>query len=1005
MKDKKWLKPLIAVVVIIAVIAIAAVGINSYLASRSVQITADDIKATVLTLKSYVVAIVVILVIAIVVAIGVFKLKQPLKGLIRWEALIAVIVAIAVIANMIIMGPEYGIINNAFADQYYLSEETIAASEQLVQDIANEGIVLLKNEDNALPLSDVKKINVFGWSSTNPIYGGTGSGSVDESTCITLLQGLKDAGFELNTTISDFYTNYKNARPYVGMGGQDWTIPEPTIEEYEAANIFESAKEFSDTAVIVIARTGGENADLPTSISADDTFAETGGWSGASGVRYSSNEDDIDPSKSYLELSNREIAMVERVTSEFDNVIVIINSANAMELGFLDEYDSIKGALWLAGPGQTGFESLGKILNGEVNPSGKLVDTYVYDLLSIPAINYVGSLVYDNMNSVIATDTAAWLYASFNNYVEGIYVGYKFYETAAEEGFIDYDSVVQYPFGYGLSYTEFEQKITNLTDDGTNITLDVSVKNVGDVAGKSVVEVYFNPPYTNGGIEKSSVNLIDFAKTEELAPGAETTVSITFAKEDMASYDYSGIKAEGGAYVLEEGDYEISIRSDSHTVLDSEVVTVDKDIIYNEENDGARESDSVAATNQFDFAEGEVTYLSRADGFANYEEAVAAPTNFTMSDELKATFYSQNTFYASDYMDADAVMPTTGAKNGLTIQDMIGVAYDDAKWDTLLDELTVDEMNSLIATGGYASAKVDSIGLPATIECDGPAAIKNNYTGQSGTAFPAATMLAATWSKELATKRGEMMGQQCQDMNVVGWYGPAMNIHRTPFSGRNFEYYSEDGVLSGWIGASEVAGAKEYNIQAYIKHFALNDSEINRKNALCTWTNEQALREIYLKSFELSVKVGGATNAMTAFNYIGAMWAGSCEELLQNVLRGEWGFVGSTVTDWFNGTTDGIMLADSAIRVGGDKMLSSAGDVKAFATNTDKADTVVAMRQACHNILYSIANSNAMDERNFATPSWVKTVYTVDAVVAVVVVLLEAVAILGFLKKRKKNTN
>lgn len=1002
MEKKKWLKPLIAVIVIIAVIAAAAAGINSYLASRSVQITADDVMATVITLKSYIVEIVVVIVLAIVVAIAVFKLKQPLKGFIRWEALIAAIVAIAVIANTIVMGPEYGILNNTFGDQYYLTEETIAASEQLVQDIADEGIVLLKNEDNALPLSGVKKLNVFGWSSTNPIYGGTGSGSVDESTCISLLRGLEDAGFELNTTISDFYTAYQNERPYVGMGGQDWTIPEPTMDEYDAANIFENAKAFSDTAVIVIARTGGENADLPTSILDEDTFEESGGWSGASGVRYSSNEDDIDASKSYLELSNREIAMVERVTSEFENVIVVINSANAMELGFLDEYDSIKGALWMAGPGQTGFESLGRILNGEVNPSGKLVDTYVYDLHNIPAINYVGSFVYDNMTPYIATETAAWLKASFNNYVESIYVGYKFYETAAEEGLINYEEVVQYPFGYGLSYTEFEQEITELTDDGTDITVEVSVENVGTTAGKSVVEVYYNPPYTNGGIEKSSVNLIDFAKTDVLAPGEKTSVSITFAKEDMASYDYSGIKAKGGAYVLEEGAYEISIRSDSHTVLDSEIVTVDRDMIYNEENDGARQSDEIAATNQFDFAIGDgVTYLSRADGFANYAEAVAAPVNYTMSDDLIATFYSQNTFYESDYKDPDAVMPTTGAKNGLTIQDMVGVDYDDEKWDQLMDQLTVEEMNNLIGTGGYASAKIDSIGMPATIECDGPAAIKNNYTGQSGTAFPAATMLAATWSKELATRRGEMMGQQCQDMNVVGWYGPAMNIHRTAFSGRNFEYYSEDGVLSGWMGACEVAGAKEYNVQAYIKHFALNDSEINRKNALCTWTNEQAMREIYLKSFEISVKVGGADNAMTAFNYIGGTWAGACKELLQTVLRGEWGFVGSTVSDWFNGSTDGIMLADAAIRTGGDKMLSSAGDVKAFATNTNEADTVVAMRESCHNILYSIANSNAMDERNFATPGWVKAVHTVDTVLAIVLVLWEALLIWRFLKKRK----
>lgn len=1004
MKNKKWLKPLIVLVVVIAVIAVAVAGIQGYLASRSVSLTMGDVVTTVYTLSSYFVALGIIVAIALLVVLAAFKLKQPLRSLVRMQGLAAVILAVAVIANLICMGPEYGIINNAFGDTYLLSDATIADSEQLVREIADEGIVLLKNDNNALPLDDVTKLNVFGWSSTNPIYGGTGSGSVDESTCVTLLQGLQNSGFELNTAISDFYTNYLDTRPPVEMGGQDWTVPEPTLDEYDAAGIFENAKSFSDTALVVIARSAGENADLPTSITDEDTFEFTGGWSGYSGVRYSSNPDDIDPSKSYLELSNREIAMLERVKSEFNQVIVVINSAGAMELGFLED-SAIQGALWMAGPGQTGFDSLGNVLKGAVNPSAKLVDTYVYDLHSIPAFAYAGAFkyAYPQANALVATSTADWLYATFTNYSEGIYVGYKFYETAAEEGFLDFDSTVQYPFGYGLSYTTFEQSITDFQNDGTNITVTVNVKNTGSVAGKDVVELYYTPPYYNGGIEKSSVNLIDFGKTDIVDPGKEASVTITFALEDMASYDYSGVKADGGAYVLEAGEYDISLRSDSHTVIDSRQVTVSSDIIYNDANDGKRSSDQATASNLFDYAAGDVTYLSRKDGFSNYAEATAAPTDMSMTDTVLDGFYCQNTFDASKYDDPDAVMPVTGAKNGLTIEDMADVAYDDAKWDSLLDQLTISEMNQLIGTGGYANAKVDSIGLPATIECDGPAAIKNNYTGQSGTAYPAATMIAATWSKELAARRGQSMGRQCDDMNVVGWYGPAMNIHRTPFSGRNFEYYSEDGILSGRIGACEVSGAKEFGVQCYIKHFALNDSESFRKNMLCTWTNEQAMREIYLKPFEISVKDGGADNVMTAFNYVGNVWAGCCPELLQDVLRGEWGFVGSTVTDWFNGTIDGNMMADSAIRTGGDKMLSSAGDQKGFATNTDQAATVVAMRNSCHNILYSLANSNAINERNFGTPGWVKMIYAVDVVVAVTVAALEAFAIMNFLKKRKSS--
>lgn len=1001
MNNKKFIKPLVIVLIMIAAIVAAVAGISHYLGSRGVLPTMDDIITTIKLLSNYLVALGVIIGICIVLAIASFWMKKEIRPIVRVQSVIAAILTIVIIVNMIVMGPEYSILNNVLGDRYTLSNETIKNSEQLVQNIADEGIVLLKNNGNALPLNGVTKLNVFGWSSTNPIYGGTGSGSVDTNTCVTLLQGLEDAGYELNTEISDFYVNFLADRPPVEMGGQDWTIPEPAIKEYDDAGIFENAKQFSDTAIVVIARTGGENADLPASITEEDTFEYTGGWAGYSGVRYSSYADDVDPSKSYLELSNREKAMVERVCKEFDDVVVVINSANAMELGWLEEYNSIKGALWMAGPGQTGFEALGRVLNGTVNPSARLVDTYVYDLHTIPAFSYVGNYEYDykTSNELMATETAGWLSASFTNYIESIYVGYKYFETAAADGVIDYDAVVQYPFGYGLSYTDFEQKITDVKQDGTKITLQVSVTNTGDTAGKDVVEVYYNPPYTNGGIEKASANLLAFDKTDILEPGQSTDITISFDWEEMSSYDNQGIKAKGGAYVLEKGDYIVSINKDSHHIIDSTTITVDADVIYNDENDGKRQSDKITAMNQFDFAKGDVEYLSRADGFANYDIATAAPTDFSLTDTVLDGFYCQNTYDSSEYDAQHTDMPTTGAKNGLAIRDMVSVSYDDEKWEQLLDELSVDEMNKLIGLGGYQNVKVSSIDLPATIECDGPAAIKNNYTGEAGTAYPAATMIAATWNKELAKERGESMGQQCQDMNVCGWYGPAMNIHRTPFSGRNFEYYSEDGVLSGYMGAAEVAGAKEYGIQCYIKHFALNDSEGYRKKALCTWTNEQAMREIYLKPFEISVKVGGASNAMTAFNYVGNVWAGSCEELLQIVLRGEWGFVGSTVSDWFNGTTDGIMYANAAIRTGGDKMLSSAGDAKANATNTDRAGTVVAMREASHNILYSLANSNAMDERNFKTPDWVKSVIMADVVITLLLIFWEVMTILAYKKK------
>jgi len=991
-KEKKWLKPVIIIAVIVAVIIIAVVAVKNYLASRSVVLSAADIMGTVTLLKAYVIVAGIAIVLAIIVSIVVIKWKKHVKYMVRSQSLIAVILVIVVVVNMACLGPEYSLINNVFGDKGSLTEDTKSKSEALVKSIASEGIVLLKNKDNGLPIKETKKINVFGWSSTNPVYAGTGSGAIDESDCITLLEGLQDAGFELNTKISDFYTSFLATRPLIALGGgaQDWTIPEPTIKDYDDKKIFEDAKNFSDTALIVISRSGGEDADLPTSITADDTFDK-------GGKRFTSYADDVDPSKSALELSNREVAMVDRVTSEFKNVIVVINSANAMELGWLDKYDSIKGAVWCAGPGQKGFEALGLVLSGAVNPSGRLNDTYVYDLHSIPAFNNIGNFQYDNMKDIANADPSGMLNPSFVNYVEGIYVGYKYYETAYAEGSIDYDSAVQFPFGYGLSYTSYEQSITNMTDDGTNITLDVNVKNTGSVAGKDVVEVYYTPPYTNGGIEKSDVNLVAFEKSSEIAPGKSETVTVKFTHEDMASYDYLNNKS----YVLEKGNYNISVRSDSHTVIDSKSITVDNDVIYNEAHDGARPSDGIVATNQFDFAEGNMAYLSRADHFANYGVATAAPTSYSMSDEAKNTFYCYTTYDSSKTDNASAEMPATGKKNGLKITDMAGLDYNDAKWDSLLDELSIEEMNNLIGVGGYASAKVKSIGLPALIECDGPAGLKNNYSGVKGTGFPSATMIAATWNKALAKERGRMMGIEAKEIKAVGWYGPAMNVHRTPFSGRNFEYYSEDGVLSGYMGASEVAGAKEYGLQVYMKHFALNDQETNRVGMICTWSNEQAIRELYLKPFELSTKVGGASACMTSFNYIGNQWAGSSAPLLQTVLRDEWGFKGVVVTDWFM-SWSGYMSADAAVYTGGDKMLSASGDVKAYVSNTDQASSVVAMRNATHNILFSIANSSAMDDTYFKTPGWVNTFVGVDVALGIIVILLEAYMVMSFLKLKKK---
>lgn len=964
------------------------------------SINIADVISVLDTMKTQLIVLGIFLALAIVLTIVAIKIKKPLKSFIRRESWLAFFLVAVIIINTIVFGPMYQMISMAMGDGK-ISDETSEEAKALCTEIAEEGIVLLKNEASTLPLASGTKVNVFGWSSTNPVYGGTGSGALSDAYPTTsFLDGLSQAGIEYNTDLTDFYTSWRDTRPSVGMMGQDWTIPEPTIDEY--GDLFESAKSYSDTAILFIARSGGEGADLPQSYDGEDTLAE-GGMFGQTGVRYSDQADDLDASKSYLELSNRETALLNQVTADYDNVIVIINSANAMELGFVNDYSQIKSVVYCPGTGQTGFIGLGEILAGQINPSGKTADTFVADLFSTPTANNFGDFDYTNADEFgyenmfaeggLATPT-------FVNYVEGIYVGYRYYETAAAEAEagnmeFDYDSTVVYPFGYGLSYTSFSQEMGAISNDGTTVSFDVTVTNTGDVAGKDVVEVYYNPPYTNGGIEKSAANLIAFEKTETLEPGASEVVSISFALEDMASYDTYG----AGCYVLEAGDYQISINSDSHHKIASDVVTVADTITYDENN--KRASDDVAATNQFSFAEGDVTYLSRADGFANYAEATAAPTNYEMSDADKATYFNATNYDPTAYNNDSDEMPTTGADNGIKLSELRGLDYDDPMWDSLLDELTVDDMNNLIAHGGYETAAVESIGKVMTYDCDGPASINNNFTGQGSIGFTAAVMIACTWNKDIATAFGQSIGKMADEMDVSGWYAPATNTHRSAFGGRNFEYYSEDGVLAGWMAASASNGAREYGVYSYVKHFATNDQETNRTNFLCTWLNEQSMREIYLKSFEITFKNSNPAATMVAFNNIGTEPAESCDALLNTVLRDEWGFRGFAETDYFGGY--GYQDSDRMIRGGCDLMLATYDTEWNVVTDTTSATSVQAMRTAAHNILYTTVNSRAYaSDIDESIPAWKIAIYVVDVILALIIILLELRAIKKFLAARKE---
>ncbi len=946
----------------------------------------SDVISTLTQIRGYLIAIGAIIAVAVILMIACMKLAAHKKYVVRTQAFVAMIVGIAIVVNLICTGPMYTILSLA-SGEGTLMEESIAGAEELAQQIAEEGIVLLKNDDQLLPLADHKNLNVFGWASTAPCYGGTGSGALNDSYHIVdLLEGLSNAGFTTNTEISDFYREYAEARPEIGMFAQDWTLPEPPAETYPD-EMMENAREFSENAVIVLTRAGGEQTDLPRTLT---------------GVTYNNNSEDYEDfpeGTHYLEPSQSERNMIDLVCENFDNVILVYNGANTMELQIADEYEQIKSVLWVPGTGQNGFNALGEILSGEINPSAKTADTFVRDLTATPSWNNFGDYEYDNMDEFMISESDPYVPGAlphFVNYTDGIYIGYKFYETAAEEGLIEYEDLVQYPFGYGLSYTSFTQEMGEMTaDEDGNIRFDVTVTNTGDAAGKDVVEVYYNPPYTNGGIEKASANLIAYDKTDMLEPGESQTLSISLRAEDMASYD----NKENGCYVLEEGEYVISINSDSHTILDSQIYEVESTVVYDENN--ARSTDLVAAQNQFDFAKGELTYLSRENGFENYEEAVAAPATYSMPEKDKAGFVNNSNFEPEE--DPDAEMPVTGADNDISILDLRGADYDDEKWETLLDNLTIDEMVEMIALGGYQTAPAKSIDKMATIDCDGPAALNNNFTGVGSIGFPAGVMLANCWNEDLAYAFGENIGLMADDMNVSGWYAPAMNIHRSAFAGRNFEYYSEDAFLSGKCAVNAVSGAWSQGVYAYIKHFALNDQETNRWEMLCVWADEQAIREIYLKPFEMCVKDGAATAVMSSYNYIGNCWAGACSPLLINVLRNEWGFRGSVLTDYF--ADFGYMDAERAIYNGGSTCLINRDVNTNYIKNTDNPTTVRHMREACHDVLYTAVNSRGFEGENLSSGlmTWQIIMITADIVIAVLLLAFEFFIVRKGYQKRKKN--
>ena len=861
-------------------------------------------------------------------------------------------------------------------------------------EVEAEGIVLLYNKDNALPLTG-KSVSLFSKSSVDLLYSGGGSGVVDTATVKPLKQALEDGGFSVNPTVWDFYESVKGdySRDQKGVHEVSPSVFDTSI----AASILTG---YNDAAIVVLAREGQENIDISTK--------------------------ERDEGGTMMQLSNEEKELLQYCNDKFDTVIVLINSCNTMELGFLEDYPNIKACLLVGYFGSTGIDALPKVLSGEVNPSGRLSDTYAYDSFSAPAMqNFLqGKLSNDGVESFPVKKSSYVVYA------EGIYVGYKYYETRYEDAILgqgnagnyDYAATVQFPFGYGLSYSTFEWSNFTTTETDNAYEFTVTVKNTGTCAGKDVVEIYMQSPYTAydiaNGVEKASVELVGFAKTGEIAPGASETVKVSVPKEVRRAYDAYGV----GGYILDAGTYYFTAAQDAHQAVNNiiaeahpdkadSVVTIantttaNGSMVYSSEV-SAQDNSIYSTTVNYDgttgspivnqFANADVktyessfNYLSRNDWVGTF------PTQFmdrkwTIPDDL-AQAIAGNPYQD----DPNAEMPKTNAGNGLVLLDMMGKPYDDPDWELLLDNLNADIMNDLIALGGWQTIAIPEINKPASKDIDGPAGISSTLggNGDSGARcinMPAGTIEACTWNLELMERVGAAIGEDGLTSGYQGWYAPGAGIHRTPYGGRNFEYFSEDGFLTGKMSAAETLGIQSKGMYCYMKHFVLNDQEVDRFG-ITEFINEQALREIYAYAFEIAVREADCRGMMAGFDCIGPYWCGANTALLTNVLRGEWGFKGIVVTDYASANA-AYMLIDAGTQAGSDLWLNTANGIYDLPNAASNATQMQALRQATKNILYTVLKTSAMNgvsaytKVKTVTPLWMMFMYAADVVVAIIVV-------------------
>lgn len=915
-----------------------------------------------------------------------------------------------------------------FKSDFASDEEREAYEAELCAQVEAEGAALLKNDNKTLPLAKGAKVSLFGHGSVDLMYGGTGSGAVDTASAPTLQDALSAQGIEVNQTLWDLYSSKENMEKYSRK------TPEAISDKLEANtqyavnempwNLVESGAgssfaEYGDAAIVVLSRSGGEGADLP----AGDNHA---------GVDYTYGQEG---DGNYLALSQEEKDMLAGLKTLKDNgtfqhIVVLLNTSNAIELDFLNpeicgtDY-GIDSCMWIGDVGQTGINGVGQLLSGALSPSGSIVDTFCYDNMTNPAIYNFYSTAYPNAADFNLLTDGADVQGMYSVYQEGIYLGYRYYETRYEDavmgtgnaGDYDYGKAVAYPFGYGLSYTDFAFSNFNVkeTDDGFDVSLTVT--NTGDTyTGKKTVQIYFQSPYTDydkeNGIEKASAELCGFAKTDLLAPGASEDVTIHVAKSELRTYDANNAKT----YIMDAGDYYFTAANGAHEAVNNilaakgfskaDAAKMDADgnasLTWKWTNDSldntsfaVSEATGTEITNLFDEADpnkssnapGEVKWLSRSDWAGTFPQKPAALTaNETLAKALDFTQYNPDEH-------KDSPMPTLGAENGLALASMIGAPYDDPMWEKLLDQLTYDEMVNTITLGFHNTAAIPTIGKKATKDENGPQGLTAALTGgASAMCYTSEDVMAATFNTELLEDLGRCIGEDCLAMGYSGLYGPGVNMHRTPYSGRNFEYYSEDPFIAGEICAAEVQGIQSKGVYVYLKHVALNDSESSRRG-VNTWLNEQTAREIYLEVADKAVTKGGAWCTMSGFNRWGAAWCGAYKALQTDYLRGELGMRGMSITD-YSGSSKYMDVRDGLI-AGSDIWDSPDPTIHTTAAAAYKTDGYIVgeMKEAMHKILYTVANSNAMnglsetDRLELVTPWWQTAILALKAVTAILTLL------------------